>query len=291
MATAWKRFPARRGIWIRRAPVELLRKISIVDTPGTNAIMREHEALTAEFIPRSDLVLFITSADRPFTESERNFLTQIKEWGKKIVLVVNKIDILNSDARCTESNRLRERGRAAADGQCSRRLCRIRAAGAAGRWRGRLCAVGTYIQDTLDDDGRFRLKLLNPLGVGSKLLQRELAAYPGRPRRPDGRQSAAGRYPAPDALLQRRYAAQFPGAPGRDRQPALRNGKARQRFLRRPHAPGAHSRPAAFQAVGSLISKKKLWLIRRNRSSAASASLSIGWWSRTCASGRPFPIT
>ena len=35
--------------------------------------MREHEALTAEFIPRSDLVLFITSADRPFTESEAQF--------------------------------------------------------------------------------------------------------------------------------------------------------------------------------------------------------------------------
>ncbi len=60
--------------------------------------MREHEALTAEFIPRSDLVLFITSADRPFTESERSFLTQIRDWGKKIVLVVNKIDILASEA-------------------------------------------------------------------------------------------------------------------------------------------------------------------------------------------------
>ena len=92
-----EKIPAEHGVWIKRAPMELLRKISIVDTPGTNAIMREHEALTAEFIPRSDLVLFITSADRPFTESERNFLTQIKEWGKKIVLVVNKIDILNSE--------------------------------------------------------------------------------------------------------------------------------------------------------------------------------------------------
>ena len=84
-----EKIPTERGVWIRRAPVDLLQKISIVDTPGTNAIMREHEALTAEFIPRSDLVLFITSADRPFTESERNFLAQIKEWGKKIVLVTN----------------------------------------------------------------------------------------------------------------------------------------------------------------------------------------------------------
>ena len=27
--------------------------------------------LTREFVPRADVVLFVTSADRPFTESER----------------------------------------------------------------------------------------------------------------------------------------------------------------------------------------------------------------------------
>ena len=61
----------------------LLRDIHIVDTPGTNAIIREHERITAEFVPRSDLVLFVTSADRPFTETERAFLEQIRGWGKK----------------------------------------------------------------------------------------------------------------------------------------------------------------------------------------------------------------
>ncbi|MEO8499536.1 MAG: dynamin family protein, partial [Vicinamibacteria bacterium] len=62
------------GVLVVRAPIELLREINIVDTPGTNAIQREHEALTRKFLPRSDLVLFVTSADRPFTESERQFL-------------------------------------------------------------------------------------------------------------------------------------------------------------------------------------------------------------------------
>ncbi|HZB27479.1 MAG TPA: dynamin family protein, partial [Gemmatimonadales bacterium] len=76
----------------RTHPAELLREINIVDTPGTNAIIRRHEELTRDFLPRSDLVLFVTSADRPFTESERAFLEQIREWGKKIVFIVNKID-------------------------------------------------------------------------------------------------------------------------------------------------------------------------------------------------------
>src|SRR5215204_37486 len=78
----------------RTHPAEVLREISIVDTPGTNAIIRRHEELTRDFVPRSDLVLFVTSADRPFTESEREFLEQIREWGKKIVFIVNKVDIL-----------------------------------------------------------------------------------------------------------------------------------------------------------------------------------------------------
>ncbi len=79
-----------------RAPIEVLESVNIVDTPGTNAIHREHEAITRDFVPRSDMVLFVTSADRPFTESERAFLEGIRDWGKKVVVVVNKIDILET---------------------------------------------------------------------------------------------------------------------------------------------------------------------------------------------------
>ena len=87
------------------APADLLREIHIVDTPGTNAIIREHERLTSSFVPRADLVLFVTSADRPFTETERAFLEQIRDWGKKIVVVINKIDILADDRDRAEVRR------------------------------------------------------------------------------------------------------------------------------------------------------------------------------------------
>jgi predicted GTPase len=46
---------------------------------------------------RSDLILFLTSAERPLTESESKFLSKISKWGKKVILIVNKIDILNSN--------------------------------------------------------------------------------------------------------------------------------------------------------------------------------------------------
>jgi small GTP-binding protein len=85
--------PSASGIHVVTAPLDLLRDVHIVDTPGTNAIIREHEQLTGDFVPRSDLVLFVTSSDRPFTETERAFLETIRDWGKKIVLIVNKVDI------------------------------------------------------------------------------------------------------------------------------------------------------------------------------------------------------
>lgn len=58
------------GLYQRHLPAELLRKVNVVDTPGTNVIVERQQRLTEEFVPRSDLVLFILSADRPFTESE-----------------------------------------------------------------------------------------------------------------------------------------------------------------------------------------------------------------------------
>lgn len=80
-----------------RAPVDFLRDIAIVDTPGTNSVVRQHQEITEEFVPRADLVLFLTSIDRPLTESERQFLGYIRHWGKKIVIVINKVDTKDDD--------------------------------------------------------------------------------------------------------------------------------------------------------------------------------------------------
>jgi len=90
------------GVILREYPAEFLDEITVVDTPGTNAIIREHEQLTQQFVPRSDMVLFVTSADRPFTQSEREFMETIRDWGKKIVIVINKIDLLRNDEAVEE---------------------------------------------------------------------------------------------------------------------------------------------------------------------------------------------
>lgn len=168
----------------RTHPAEVLRELNIVDTPGTNAVIRRHEELTRDFVPRSDLVLFVTSADRPFTESERTFLEQIGEWGKKIVVVVNKIDILADGADREEVLAfVREHARTLLGREpevfavSAREAMAARAAGDEAGWDAAFGAVEEYLLETLDQEERVRLKLLNPLNVGLRLagLYRDVA--------------------------------------------------------------------------------------------------------------------
>ncbi|MGE3277024.1 MAG: dynamin family protein [Vicinamibacterales bacterium] len=154
----------------------LLRDLHLVDTPGTNAILREHELLTRRFVPRADLILFVASADRPLTESERQFLHQIREWGKKVVIVVNKADLLSAADLETVSTFVRDNVRAligaepdlfavSARQALAAKLDGDEAALAASRFP----ALEDYVRTTLNADERFRLKLLNPIGVGLRI--------------------------------------------------------------------------------------------------------------------------
>ncbi len=168
----------------RTYPAEFLRDISIVDTPGTNAIIRRHEELTRTFVPRSDLVLFLTSADRPFTESERSFMETIREWGKKIVLVLNKIDLMQSEEDLDRVLHFIEENSVVLLGQkpeifpVSARVAKRARAEAPGIERdallkaSRLDVLERYIFTTLDQAGRIRLKLSTPLGIADRLTAR-----------------------------------------------------------------------------------------------------------------------
>jgi small GTP-binding protein len=167
------------GLRILTAPVELLRDVHVVDTPGTNAIIREHERLTTDFVPRSDLVLFVTSADRPFTETERIFLTAIRDWGKKIVIVLNKIDIFSDAAQLQEVVAFVHKAAADLLGvhadvlPVSARLALRAKQGQPAVWAASgFEALERYLETTLDARNRFRLKLANPLGVGLALANR-----------------------------------------------------------------------------------------------------------------------
>ncbi len=164
---------------VRRSyPAPLLRDLALVDTPGTNAIIQRHQELTERFVPRADLVLFVTSADRPFTESERTFLELIASWGKKVLMVVNKLDILEGDAERekviayvrdhasetlgTTPEVFGVSAKAAFKARKADDLAGVQASG--------LGALERAIASRLGED-RLKLKLLSPLGVARRTAE------------------------------------------------------------------------------------------------------------------------
>ena len=168
-------------------PVDWLAEISIVDTPGTNAIIRSHETITSQFVPRSDLVIFITSADRPFTESERAFLEKIRAWGKKVVILINKIDLFQSDEELQQVKTfIADHARPLLEVTpeifpVSARLALRAKQGEPEFWQeSRFEPLENYIRDTLDETSRIRLKFLNPLGVASRLAGETQRVVEGR---------------------------------------------------------------------------------------------------------------
>lgn len=171
-----------QGLTEVRYPANFLRDITIVDTPGVNAVLREHQKLTEDFIPRSDLVLFIASADRPFTESERAFLERMRQWGKKIVMIVNKIDLLRTPqavqevldfvrSNCKEMLGFEPVIFPVSAQQAQQALQEESEADAANlREKSGFEPFEHYLFDTLDEVERIRLKLSTPLGVMQRLL-------------------------------------------------------------------------------------------------------------------------
>lgn len=159
-----------------KLPVPLLKEVHIVDTPGTNAILLEHESLTTDFIPRSDIVIFVTSVDRPFTESERGFLENILKWGKKIIFVINKIDIVDNQEDLLEvvnfvsTNAQKLFGLTPVIFTISARDSLINLKN--GIKDADLAKIEKYIHNTLDQGERIRIKLNNPLHILENLTNK-----------------------------------------------------------------------------------------------------------------------
>ena len=76
-------------------PVEILKEIAIVDTPGTNTIVEHHQEITERFIPASDLIIFVFEAKNPYRQSAWEFFDYINdEWRKKIIFVLQQKDLM-----------------------------------------------------------------------------------------------------------------------------------------------------------------------------------------------------
>jgi len=78
----------------RYLPIPFLRDFNVVDTPGTNTMVKEHQMVAEEFMPRADIVLFVFSVANPWTQSNWEFLDFLqKTWLKNVIFVLQQIDL------------------------------------------------------------------------------------------------------------------------------------------------------------------------------------------------------
>jgi ribosome biogenesis GTPase A len=96
--------------WERvRLPKPVLREITIVDTPGTNSIIRNHQTITENYIPQSDLVVFVFPAKNPHTATAWDLLGLIrKEWHRKTVFVLQQADLATQRELSTNQERVKQ---------------------------------------------------------------------------------------------------------------------------------------------------------------------------------------
>jgi len=90
-------------------PLTILQTIAIVDTPGTNTVIENHQEITRNFIPNSDLVLMVFQAKNPYTQSAWDLLDYIREdWRKRTVFILQQADLARPDEIETNMAQVRD---------------------------------------------------------------------------------------------------------------------------------------------------------------------------------------
>ncbi len=83
-------------------PSTALKNFNIVDTPGTNTIVADHEIITRQFLPLADLCMFVISATNPWSATAWSFLEHIhRKWLKKVVFVLQQSDLRSPEEVAT----------------------------------------------------------------------------------------------------------------------------------------------------------------------------------------------
>ena len=85
-------------------PLDILERVNLVDTPGLNSILPEHEEVARAFIARADAVVWLFAAGQAGKASEREALESIRAQGVRVLGVLNKVDQLaDADAEAVRS--------------------------------------------------------------------------------------------------------------------------------------------------------------------------------------------
>ncbi|NLE51903.1 MAG: hypothetical protein GX613_10905 [Chloroflexi bacterium] len=164
-------------------PSPLLENLSLVDTPGLESVFKTHDELTRRFLHRADVVLLVMIATQVLTASNLEYLQQLKSYGKRVVVVVNQVDVLEPEEREQVREFVLEQARVQLGVEPQIWLVSARQALAAQRETPRdeigwdesgFADIEEYIKETLGDVQRARQKLETPLQISQNVTKTAL---------------------------------------------------------------------------------------------------------------------
>jgi small GTP-binding protein len=92
-------------------PHPLLEKVSVVDTPGLDSVFKGHDDTTRKFLHRADLVILVMLATQAMSASNVEYLLSLRAYGKRIIVVINQIDLVEPAERDTLKNFVAEQSK------------------------------------------------------------------------------------------------------------------------------------------------------------------------------------
>ncbi len=156
-------------------PAELLQRLSLVDTPGLESVFEKHDELTQKFLHRADIVFLVMIATQVLTAKDLAFMQSLKEYGKRMVIIVNQIDVLEPEDREAVRDFAEKQSRLHLGIESTIWLVSAKQALTAYSpdaprdeiiWdESGLAEVEEYLEETLDDARRVHQKLETPLQV------------------------------------------------------------------------------------------------------------------------------
>lgn len=153
-------------------PAEVLKHISIVDTPGTNTVIDHHHEITEQYIPNSGLVLFVFPAKNPHTRTAWELLGFInEEWRKRVVFVLQQADLATEHELTVNTAKVREYAE-------SRGIKAPLIFAVSAKWeqekdpRSGFALIRAHIRETVTGGRHLYLKLITTLSSGEQALKK-----------------------------------------------------------------------------------------------------------------------
>ncbi|MEM9944987.1 MAG: dynamin family protein [Cyanobacteria bacterium P01_D01_bin.36] len=160
-------------------PVPILEQIAIVDTPGTNSPLQRHEDITKEFIPNSDLVVFVFFSKNPYTNTAWSLVDfASQEWKKPVIFVLQQADLADErELQASEQYIYQEaQQRQIASPQVFATSAKLaiesQEKNKGKESQGGFAPIQDFVRNTITGGQGYRLKLTSNIGAAEQIVQR-----------------------------------------------------------------------------------------------------------------------